>query len=168
VKHPLLWSATGLLFSAVAIGIALISAISADPLDTADKLSSIVIGAGGLIVGILSVIVAKRGSTQPAGDAWAVAAANDLAARVERQGRGEQHLRRLDDTNLLRVSWTSTARDVAASPPDVLAGGVGGRPTRLRLGGTIDDVGALFRRLPRRRLVVLGEPAQARASWPRP
>jgi NACHT domain len=164
-RYAWLWGGTSLLLGAV--GVATAIALSSEPsLDTADKLSSVgslVLGTAGLIVGILSFAVAIRGPAAQTDEAWAAAATADLAAQVRRQWRGEQHLRRLDGSDLLRTSWTSTTREVAAPPAEVLAGAIGGRPTRLRLAGTIDKVGSVFRGLPHRRLVVLGEPGAGKS-----
>jgi hypothetical protein len=117
-----------------------------------------VIGAVALLFGILSWAAAIRAATSQTEDAWMVTASAVLAARVRRQWQAEQHLRRIEGADLLQIHWSSTTGQLAASPADVLAGGVGGRPTRLRIGGVINDVGTAFRRLPRGRLVVLGQP----------
>lgn len=142
--------------------LAAIAGLSADPLETGNKLASI----GGLLVGAASLIVTilslARGTRETPFDE--VAAATALAGQVRRQWQREKHLRQLDGPGLIPVSWHSTTLDVAASPADVLAGAVAGRPTSLRLGGTAPELGETFRKLPRRRLVVLGEPGSGKST----
>jgi hypothetical protein len=141
---------------------AAVAGLSADPLETGNKLASIgglIVGAAGLIVTILSLASGVR--EIPCDE---VAMAEDLAIQVRRQWQREKHLRRLDGADLIPVAWYSTTVDVAASPADVLAGAVAGRPTRLRLGGAAADLGETFRKLPRRRLVVLGEPGSGKST----
>ncbi|GGX68920.1 NACHT domain-containing protein [Streptomyces hiroshimensis] len=92
-------------------------------------------------------------------------AADQLARTLHEQWAAEAELRMLHRPQPLHVRWSSTGRPVAGDPVGVLGQGtVGGRPLRLHLrggiGGTGRDTGIVetFSRLPRRRLVVLGEP----------
>ncbi|RAY12841.1 hypothetical protein DPM19_22750 [Actinomadura craniellae] len=58
----------------------------------------------------------------------------------------------------LSVRVRSTERPVQALPEVLLGGTVPGRPTRLRLRGDAGEIADLFRGLPHRQLVILGEP----------
>jgi len=86
-------------------------------------------------------------------------AAEQLAEAVHRQWSDEAAIRMLNRPQPMYLRWSSTGRPVAAHPAAVLGDGVvGGRPLRLRLRGRLDEVVDAFTRLPRRQLVVLGEP----------
>ncbi|CAM5530975.1 NACHT domain-containing protein [Streptomyces abikoensis] len=101
-------------------------------------------------------------------------AADQLARTLHGQWTAEAELRMLHRPRPLHVRWASTRRPVAGDPAGVLdRDTVGGRPLRLRLRGGIggtggiegtsgisgsDSVAAVFARLPRRRLVVIGKP----------
>ncbi|EPH41182.1 hypothetical protein STRAU_5834 [Streptomyces aurantiacus JA 4570] len=86
-------------------------------------------------------------------------AAQELAETVHRQWSAEAQTRMLHRPQPLQVRWSSTGLPVAASAAAVLGEGVvGGRPTRLRLRGGIDDIAGKYVRLPRRQLVLLGAP----------
>jgi hypothetical protein len=143
----------------VLAAIAAIAVLSGDPLETGNKLASI----GGLLVGAAGLIVAILSMARATASEGAEVAAS-LAHQVRRQWQREKHLRQLDGTGLIPVSWRSTTLDVAPPPAELLAGAVAGRPTALRLGGTIADLGETFRKLPHRRLVVLGEPGSGKST----
>jgi hypothetical protein len=103
----------------------------------------------------------RRPSTQTSkAEATRLSRATDqLAETIYRQWSDEAATRRVHSPQPLRVRWSATTRPVAAHPAAVLGqGAVGGRPLRLRLRGGLTDIVAAFTRLPRRQLVVLGEP----------
>ncbi|WP_405891240.1 hypothetical protein OG427_37160 [Streptomyces sp. NBC_00133] len=86
-------------------------------------------------------------------------AAEELAQTVHRQWAAEAEIRMLHRPQPLHLRWSTTGRPVSAGPSAVLGDGVvGGRPLRLRLHGGNDDIVPLFTQLPRRRLVLLGDP----------
>ncbi|MES4893070.1 hypothetical protein [Streptomyces sp. NPDC096012] len=86
-------------------------------------------------------------------------AADDLAQTVQRQWTAEAGLRMLHRPQPLHLRWATTVRPVSAGASAVLGNGVvGGRPLRLRLRGSNQDLVTAFTQLPRRRLVLLGGP----------
>lgn len=140
-------------------------------LDEADKLASVIgsfVAMAGLAVavyGLISGLELRRRSAESerstARDVPAPLdqAVDELALAVRQQWGNEAAMRGLHQPSPLRVRWSSTGRPVAASPAAVLGEGVvGGRPVRLRLRGDVSEAAAMFLRLPKRQLVVLGEP----------
>lgn len=89
----------------------------------------------------------------------------ELAEAVSRQWSHEARIRGLSEPCALRVRWTSTGREVAAPAADVLGPAwTAGRPTRLKLHGDVTQVATALRRLPARRLVVIGAPGSGKTS----
>src|SRR5262249_50281516 len=87
----------------------------------------------------------------------------DLAEAVHRQWSDEAAVRILYRPQPLNLQWATTARPVASPPAAVLGGSaVGGRPIGIHLRGRLDDIVDTFLQLPRRQLVVLGEPGSGK------
>lgn len=90
-------------------------------------------------------------------------ALRELARTLHRQWSDEAAIRNLHQPQPLCLTWTSTRRPVAAHPAAILGDHtIGGRPTRLRLHGGIDQVVEVLNRLPHKQLVVLGEPGSGK------
>jgi class 3 adenylate cyclase len=84
-------------------------------------------------------------------------AAEELAKTIYRQWSDEAAIRKLCQPQPLHLRWSTTDRPVATHPVAVLGdGAVSGDPVRLR--GGLDDIATAFAQLPKRQLVVLGEP----------
>ncbi|MGW4874631.1 NACHT domain-containing protein [Streptomyces chartreusis] len=82
-----------------------------------------------------------------------------MAQTVQRQWTAEAGLRMLHRPQPLHLRWATTDRPVSAGASAILGDNVvGGRPLRLRLRGGNQDLVTAFTQLPRRRLVLLGEP----------
>jgi hypothetical protein len=91
-------------------------------------------------------------------------AARDLADVAHRHWADEAAVRGLLCPQPMRVRWSATGRPVAAHPADVLdQEGLRGRRARLRLSGDLTEIVSLFRSLPRRQVVVLGEPGAGKS-----
>ncbi|MFI5687631.1 NACHT domain-containing protein [Streptomyces sp. NPDC051636] len=102
---------------------------------------------------------APGGGTQADNEHRLRRAVDDLARTVQRQWTAEAGLRMLHRPQPLHLRWASTGRPVSAGASAVLGHDVvGGRPLRLRLRGGSGDIVTAFTRLPRRRLVLLGDP----------
>lgn len=90
--------------------------------------------------------------------------AEQLAAVVQLEWRHEAQVRRLRDTQVLPLVWTT--REQLADTPTEVFGRDAGRVTRLNLHGQLEEdfdnairqLAEGFTRLPNQRLVVLGEP----------
>jgi hypothetical protein len=137
-------------------------------LDRNDKIASVagmVIGLASLVVSGVSLRVAilqlRRSPVAPIDDTARLDQATDaLATVVTAQWEAEAGLRALNRPEPLRLTWSSTARPVAA-PAEAIAGTtITGRVVRLRLRGPLDEVADKYLALPHRRLVVLGEPGK--------
>ncbi|MEU7061959.1 hypothetical protein [Streptomyces sp. NPDC046197] len=86
-------------------------------------------------------------------------AVEELAQTVHRQWTAEAGIRMLHGPHTLSLRWASTDRPVSAPASAVLGDGVvGGRPLRLRLHGGIEELVTTLIRLPRQRMVLLGDP----------
>ncbi|MEU8662891.1 NACHT domain-containing protein [Actinoplanes philippinensis] len=140
---------------------------SQDPWQAADQRASV----GALVltgIGLLVTVFTVRQSRRPAASEHRRLlddAAAELAELVSRQWSHEARVRGLAQPAPLRVRWASTGREVAASAADVLGPGwTAGRPTRLKLHGDVTQVAATLRRLPARRLVVIGAPGSGKTS----
>lgn len=81
-------------------------------------------------------------------------AADELAAAVLAQWDAEEKTRRLQDPWPLPVNWVNTLRPVVDHWEVIRGKRSDGRP--ITLDGEIDDIVAVFDRIPSRRLVVLG------------
>lgn len=119
-------------------------------------------------LGLIVTAVTVRQSRRPPasehrrllGDATA-----ELAELVSRQWNHEAAVRGLTQPAPLRVRWASTGRAVAAPAAEILGPGwTAGRATRLKLHGDVTQVAAALRRLPARRLVVIGAPGAGKTS----
>jgi hypothetical protein len=88
----------------------------------------------------------------------------ELAEVIRRQWTDEAATRMLHNPAPLPLRWSTTTRVVAARPSAVLGGAVGGHPLRMRLRGRLDEIVDAFVRLPRRQLVVLGEPGAGKTA----
>ncbi|GID50856.1 hypothetical protein Aca07nite_81310 [Actinoplanes capillaceus] len=89
----------------------------------------------------------------------------ELAELVSRQWSHEARIRGLTRPEPIRVRWASTGLPVGASAAEVLGPDwTAGRPTRLKLHGDVTRVAAALRRLPARRLVVIGPPGAGKTS----
>lgn len=105
----------------------------------------------GLVMLVLGLVVRR------AGRETLDAAERRLAENVRAQVRREARIRSLGRPEPISVCWSSTQRPVQATPAAIL-GRKAHRPVRLRLHGDLTGIVAAFRQLPRRQLVVLGEP----------
>jgi DNA-binding SARP family transcriptional activator len=86
-------------------------------------------------------------------------AATELATAVTRQWTAEVEMRSLLRPHPVQLRWSSTGRPVAAAASAVLGREPGiSDPKPLSLRGDLTDLVAKFRQLPKRQLVVLGEP----------
>ncbi|WP_433789074.1 NACHT domain-containing protein [Actinoplanes sp. CA-252034] len=138
-----------------------------DPWQRADQKASV----GALVltgIGLLITVFTVRQNRRPAASEHRRLvddAAAELAELVSRQWSHEARVRGLAQPSPLRLRWASTGREVAASAADVLGPGwTAGRPTRLKLHGDVTQVAAALRRLPARRLVVIGAPGAGKTS----
>ncbi|GAA2433508.1 hypothetical protein GCM10010191_54630 [Actinomadura vinacea] len=129
-------------------------------LNRADQAASVLSGFVSLIGAGLAV--ASLRVTRSAVDLDA--AARTLAAGVHEQWAEEKTtLGSLARPEPLHVRWSSTGRPVQAPPEAVLGRGpTGARPIRLRLSGDVGRIVEAFRALPRRQLVVLGDPGSGK------
>jgi transcriptional regulator with XRE-family HTH domain len=83
----------------------------------------------------------------------------ELATAVTRQWTAEAEMRSLHRPQPVQLRWSSTGRPVAARAAAVLGHNPGtAEPKPLSLRGDLTDLVAKFRQLPKRQLVVLGEP----------
>jgi DNA-binding SARP family transcriptional activator len=92
-------------------------------------------------------------------------AMRELATAVARQWTAETVMRSLGRPEPIQLSWSSTRRTAAVTPP--LAGRRDpstGEPVPPNSHGTLPDLVAVFRQLPKRRLVVLGEPGAGKTA----
>jgi thioredoxin-like negative regulator of GroEL len=87
----------------------------------------------------------------------------DLASRVEQRWRQEAARRGLTRPVPMRVRWASTSRPVAADR-DVVMDDPGSTWHEMPLKGDISQIVAAYRMLPRRQLVVLGEPGGGKTA----
>jgi len=90
-------------------------------------------------------------------------AVSTLAVRVLGQWRQEASRRGLTRPVPLRVRWSSTGRPVAPER-DAVMDDPGSTWQELPLQGDIDEIVAAFRSVPRRQLVVLGEPGAGKTA----
>jgi hypothetical protein len=87
-----------------------------------------------------------------------IRAADGLACAVTKQWREETRLRGLHWPVPLQLTWKSTDLPVDPPPDSVADPKITGRVQRLRWHGHLGEIAEKFYALPRRRVVVLGEP----------
>ncbi|SDT49846.1 NACHT domain-containing protein [Actinoplanes derwentensis] len=119
-------------------------------------------------VGLLVTAVTIRQSSHPPASQHRRLlgeATKKLAELISEQWNHEARIRGLAEPSPLRVRWTSTGREVAASAADVLGPTwTTGRATRLKLHGDVNQVAATLSELPASRLVVIGAPGSGKTS----
>jgi hypothetical protein len=125
--------------------------------DTADQIGS-VLGAAAAWIALWAVAGARTGRADTADDVL-----DRLADLVGRQWEREAVRRGLRGTSPMRIRWRITERPVGV-PPDEVADLGQVRVTRLRLAGDVQDLAETWRRLPFRRLVVIGRPGAGKTS----
>lgn len=128
----------------------------------------------GAVTGILGFVgqVITWASAEPASRADSVrsqaeAAARSLGGLALRRWRDEVNMRQLDDPAPARVRWRLAERIVMDHPGTVFGQRGGLLPNRARLEGAADDIRKLavsFRGLPRRRLVITGQPGAGKTT----
>ncbi|MBW4704654.1 hypothetical protein [Micromonospora sp. RL09-050-HVF-A] len=143
--------------------------------EQASWIVSMVLGVAGTVATMVGTAATVRSAQSPAslGDVGVVA---DLAARLERDWAEEAVRREVTRPAPLRVSWSSTGRP-AASREAVTGERSNGGWRRFPLCGQIDvplpgqrgeinrQIVSAFRGLPRRQLVVLGEPGAGKSVF---
>ncbi|MGI5243043.1 hypothetical protein [Dactylosporangium sp. CA-139066] len=87
----------------------------------------------------------------------------DLAKEVRREWQQEAIHRQVVQPVPLRVRWSSTGRAVAASRQMVVSDGSAADWHTLPLHGNVDEIAERFVELPRKQLVVLGEPGAGKS-----
>lgn len=96
------------------------------------------------------------------------AAATALATAARQQWAGEFAIRNATNVRPLAVAWSSTtraSRAVGAHPSAVLDDtSIEGSLSYLRINGDIADFSRLWQRLPRRQLVIMGEPGSGKTT----
>jgi hypothetical protein len=164
------WSASAgalVVFFAMVVGGLVLAPASL--LDRGDAIASIVaclVGAASLVVSAISSRMATRSSSQLDDDPdLALArAARRLAEVVRHQWQDEADARMVLTPHPLRVTWSSTGRNVSARAEEIVGPlTTAGRVLRLRLAGDVTEVADTFRRLPARQLVVLGAPGAGKS-----
>lgn len=92
-------------------------------------------------------------------------ASRELATAVARQWTAEAMMRSLGRPEPIQLSWSVTHRTTAVAPP-ALSGRDPrtGEPVPRKLHGNLSDLITEFRQLPKRQLVVLGEPGSGKTA----
>ncbi|MFC4070993.1 hypothetical protein [Actinoplanes subglobosus] len=133
-----------------------------DVLDAGDKMGSVFAAAGAAValpVGLLALwTLAESSPGRQTDDVL-----DRLAGLVGRQWEREAVRRGLRGTAPMRIRWRITERPVGV-PPDEVADLGQVRVTRLRLTGDVRELAETWRRLPYRRLVVIGAPGAGKTS----
>ncbi|MFD1365961.1 hypothetical protein [Actinoplanes sichuanensis] len=125
--------------------------------DTADQIGSVLSAAAGWIaLWAVAGTPARRADTSED-------VLDRLADLVGRQWEREAVRRGLRGTSPMRIRWRITERPVGVPPDEVTDLGPA-RVTRLRLAGEVQDLAETWRRLPFRRLVVIGRPGAGKTS----
>lgn len=150
--------------SAVVVYLLLLLTKHPGVLDRGDKLSSV----GGLILGVSVAAYTWWANRRPPvfeEQRLLIEAEKELALSVARQWDAEAAIRGLIEPAPLQTRWKSSAEAVAAPAAEILGREwLAGRPTRLKLHGTVDDVADALRRLPAHQLVVIGPPGSGKTS----
>ncbi|MFI2261750.1 NACHT domain-containing protein [Streptomyces tubercidicus] len=166
-KRVLRW-VSGLLAGAALIGLGMY--FREVGLEDADQTASVIgafVGLGGLALAAYSIVLARRGNSPPV---QLQDLADALAHAVRGQWEAEVQVRRLNDPYPLPVAWTNAdprlmepwplleelARSWPGGPPGATADWAATPAGLSGQGGEIDQV--FSRRVPTRRLLVLGEP----------
>lgn len=131
---------------------------SADRLDTGAKWASIMAVAFGAVTMVLSMSPVRAVVLDEGRDDLA---ARDLASLVERQWAQEAAVRLLRRPQPLAVRWSMT--ECSASPTAEIFGAVAPVPG-VALAGEVAELGATFRGIPARRLVVVGAPGSGKTA----
>ncbi|WP_405563624.1 NACHT domain-containing protein [Streptomyces phaeochromogenes] len=127
--------------------------------DAASTASSIIAMAISLF-GVLSVWAWRRSGQQGRSTSAQLVQAQDALARlVDRQWRREAGLRQLNSPAPLPVSWSDTSEAGICDHPELVGGTVSCRSDQA------EELAAAFRRLPRRRLVVLGTAGSGKTTF---
>ncbi|MCS7480466.1 hypothetical protein ACFFQW_17085 [Umezawaea endophytica] len=136
------------------------------PLDTGDKIASIVGGA----IALLSLLHAPKTAeihdqrVRDVDDSVLDFAVGALTVRVASQWEAEADRRGLLRPEPLRIPWHCVDGSVAASPDTVLGRLPRAKRIRLRLVGDVTTLADVVRALPARQLVVLGPSASGKTS----
>lgn len=91
-------------------------------------------------------------------------AARELATAVARQWTAEAVMRSLGRPEPIQLRWSSTRRTAAVAPNAMVGCDPGTAEAMPNLHGGLSDLIAKFRQLPKRRLVVLGEPGAGKTA----
>jgi hypothetical protein len=162
-RRRILWAVGGTVLFVVGLAGTFLL-LPADVRDTGDQMGS-VLGAAGAAVALPVGLLALWALTGPAREQ--VAEPDDvldrLAGLAGRQWEREAVRRGLRGTTPMRIRWRVTERPVGV-PPDEVADLDEVRVTRLRLAGDVQDLAETWRRLPFRRLVVIGRPGAGKTS----
>ncbi|WP_146246491.1 hypothetical protein [Actinoplanes xinjiangensis] len=162
-RRRILWAVGGTVLFVVGLAGTFLS-LPADVRDTGDQMGS-VLGAAGAAVALPVGLLALWALAGPAREQ--VAEPDDVLDRLARlagrQWEREAVRRGLRGTTPMRIRWRVTERPVGV-PPDEVADLDQVRVTRLRLAGDVQDLAETWRRLPFRRLVVIGRPGAGKTS----
>ncbi|MFJ8934388.1 NACHT domain-containing protein [Streptomyces sp. NPDC102365] len=151
------WSMVWVLGGASLVVLALLWWQSGD--DAASAASSILATVVSLFA-VLSVWAWRQTGRQGRSSGAQLAQAQEaLASLVDTQWRTEAGLRRLDSPAPLPVSWSETAEADIRDHPELIGGTMSCRSDQA------EELAAAFRRLPRRRLVVLGAAGSGKTTF---
>ena len=97
--------------------------------------------------------------------------ADELAAVLEQEWRGEVDARRLRNPRVLPLEWAESRRPVSDPAPAAVIGASSGVIVALKLSGRLDSsyeeatrkLAEGYRRIPSKRLVILGEPGSGKS-----
>lgn len=135
-------------------------------LDTLNLVSAVT-GTVGLVIGVFQMIAAASVADPGQIDEKAQLArgCSVLADQVAEQWRREARTRSLYQPSPIQVRWSVPKQDIAGPPENLLAHTVGGRPVRLKLHGRLGENVEKYLQLPRRQLVVLGDPGSGKTVF---
>jgi hypothetical protein len=136
-------------------------------LERNDQIASVISMFAGLASLAVAIIALRQKPIQQVGDEedQRSRAAETLAEAVQAQWEEEARVRTLRRPTPLRLHWLATDRPVTA-PAATIVGDIvgGGRVTRVRFHGHLEEIGLKFLALPHRRLVILGEPGAGKTA----
>jgi hypothetical protein len=164
-RRPWLWWAIGGVCLVVAVMIFAGWVYGADPalqddLDKTGSASSLVISPISLLITLAAFAIAVHQGRTPAS---LDAAAARLTCDARSQWLREAEFRQVRQPLPIGVRFSSTRRPVAAAREVVMADGIPGDWSLVPLDGDIADAVEVLRRLPRRQLVVLGDPGAGKS-----